>query len=235
DLMAVVDRMCERPYVDSARTGVWGYSYGGFMTSWIIGHTDRFKAAVCGAPCFNLVSMYGTSDIGAVWGVTEWCGTPVDSMEAYRAHSPSTFAHKATTPTLIIHGEADERCPIGQGEEMYTALQVAGCEVEFARYPGGAHAFVRQGPPAQREDVINRVVGWFSSHLSGSASPPRVRERSCRRKPGLTAGARLQTGDSRDATCPPALIAWRPWHKHSNPGFSSCMSWPRPYGSVADW
>lgn len=165
DLMAIVDTMCERPYVDAARTGVYGYSYGGFMTSWTIGHTDRFKAAVCGAPCFNLVSMYGTSDIGAVWGATQWGGTPVDSMEKYRAHSPSTFAHNATTPTLIIHGEADNRCPIGQGEEMYTALQVAGCEVEFARYPGASHLFMRQGPPAQREDVINRVTGWFGSHL----------------------------------------------------------------------
>lgn len=165
DLMAVVDAMCERPYVDETRTGIYGYSYGGFMTSWTIGHTDRFKAAVCGAPVFDLVSMYGTSDITPVWGPTQWGGTPVEEGEWYREHSPSTYAHRATTPTLIIHGESDNRCPIGQGEEMFTALHQAGCEVEFARYPGASHLFLNQGPPAQREDVIARIVGWFAAHL----------------------------------------------------------------------
>jgi dipeptidyl aminopeptidase/acylaminoacyl peptidase len=166
DLMAVVDAMCERPYVDEAHVGVYGYSYGGFMTSWIIGHTDRFEAAVCGAPCFDLVSMYGTSDITPVWGRTQWGGDPVKRPDWYREHSPSTYAHRATTPTLIIHGEADNRCPIGQGEEMFTVLHQGGCEVEFARYPGAAHLFLNQGTPAQREDVITRVAAWFRDHMA---------------------------------------------------------------------
>jgi dipeptidyl aminopeptidase/acylaminoacyl peptidase len=157
--------MCERPYVDETRTGIYGYSYGGFMTSWTIGHTGRFKAAVCGAPVVDLVSMYGTSDITPAWGRTQWGGSPVEEPEWYRKHSPSSYAHRATTPTLIIHGEADNRCPIGQGEEMYTALHQAGCEVEFARYPGASHLFLNQGPPAQREDMIARVAAWFSQHL----------------------------------------------------------------------
>ena len=83
----------------------------------------------------------------------------------YTDHSPSTYAHRARTPTLIIHGEADDRCPIGQGEQMFVALKKAGCEVEFARYPGGSHLFLRVGPPEHRADVLARILGWFKTHL----------------------------------------------------------------------
>jgi dipeptidyl aminopeptidase/acylaminoacyl peptidase len=166
DLMAVVDKALEQPYTDPERTGIWGYSYGGFMTAWTIGHTRRFKAAVCGAPCFDLESMYGTSDISHAWGSYEWGGTPHEASEAFAAHSPSTFAHRATTPTLIMQGEADDRCPIGQGEQMFVALSQAGCEVEFARYPGGAHTMLRVGPPSHRTDFLERLLGWFTTHLT---------------------------------------------------------------------
>lgn len=165
DLMAVLDAVVERPYVDGSRTGIWGYSYGGFMTAWTIGHTRRFKAAVCGAPCFDLESMYGTSDIAHEWGQKQWGGKPHEASEAFAAHSPSTFIHRATTPTLIVQGEADERCPIGQGEQMFVALSQAGCEVEFARYPGGAHAMLRVGPPSHRADFLERLLDWFTRHL----------------------------------------------------------------------
>ena len=165
DLMAVLDAVLERPYADPNRAGIWGYSYGGYMTAWAIGQTDRFKAAVCGAPCFDLESMYGTSDIAHAWGQLQWGGKPHEASEAFAAHSPSTFAHRATTPTLIVQGEADERCPIGQGEQMFVALKQAGCEVEFARYPGGAHAMLRVGPPSHRADFLRRLVGWFTDHL----------------------------------------------------------------------
>jgi dipeptidyl aminopeptidase/acylaminoacyl peptidase len=167
DLMAVLDAVLERPYADRDRTGIWGYSYGGYMTAWAIGHTQRFKAAVCGAPCFDLESMYGTSDISHAWGPLQWGGKPHEASEAFAAQSPSTFAHRARTPTLIVHGEADERCPIGQGEQMFVALKQAGCEVEFARYPGGAHAMLRVGPPSHRADFLERLLGWFTDHLSG--------------------------------------------------------------------
>jgi dipeptidyl aminopeptidase/acylaminoacyl peptidase len=165
DLMAVMDAALEQPYTDRERTGIWGYSYGGFMTAWTIGHTQRFRAAVCGAPCFDLESMYGTSDISHAWGPYEWGGKPHEASEAFAAHSPSTFAHRATTPTLIVQGEADDRCPIGQGEQMFVALKQAGCEVEFARYPGGAHAMLRVGPPSHRADFLQRLLGWFTDHL----------------------------------------------------------------------
>ncbi len=165
DLMAVVDRVLERPYADPQRTGIYGYSYGGYMTAWTIGQTDRFRAAVCGAPCFDLESFYGTSDIGHTFSRLEFGEVPHRAPAWYAAHSPSSFAHRAVTPTLIVHGEADERCPIGQGEQLFVALQEAGCEVEFARYPGGSHLFLRVGPPEHREDFYARVRDWFKHHL----------------------------------------------------------------------
>jgi dipeptidyl aminopeptidase/acylaminoacyl peptidase len=169
DLMAIVDDVLTHPYADASRTGIWGYSYGGYMTAWTIGQTNRFKAAVCGAPCFDLESMYGTSDISHAWGPIEWGGKPHEASEAFAAHSPSTFAHRASTPTLIMQGEADDRCPIGQGEQMFVALKQAGCEAEFARYPGGSHAMLRVAPPSHRADFITRLVGWFSDRLSAPA------------------------------------------------------------------
>jgi dipeptidyl aminopeptidase/acylaminoacyl peptidase len=168
DLMAVLDAVLERPYVDPDRLGVYGFSYGGYMTAWIIGHTDRFRAAVCGAPVFDLESFYGTSDIGHVFGDLQWGGPPgrADAWPANR--SPSNFIHNATTPTLIPHGEADQRCPIGQGEQMYMALRKQGVETEFVRYPGASHLFMTYGPPAHREDYLTRVVAWFDDHLGAS-------------------------------------------------------------------
>lgn len=171
DLMAALDAALERPYADRERTGIWGYSYGGYMTAWAIGQSNRFKAAVCGAPCYDLESMYGTSDISHAWGLFQWGGSPNEASEAFAAHSPSTFAHRTTTPTLIVHGEADDRCPIGQGEQMFVALKQAGCEVEFARYPGGSHAMLRVGPPSHRADFLQRLLGWFTEHLAPTGAP----------------------------------------------------------------
>ncbi|HXU24024.1 MAG TPA: S9 family peptidase, partial [Tepidiformaceae bacterium] len=165
DLMAVVDEALKRPYCDASRTGIWGYSYGGYMTAWTIARNHRFKAAVCGAPCFDLESMFGTSDISHMFGRIQWGGAPHEAREWYATHSPSQFAHNTTTPTLIIQGEADERCPKGQAEQMFVALKTAGCEVEMARYPGGSHLFMRTGPAEHREDVLGRVLGWFQAHL----------------------------------------------------------------------
>ncbi|MGE5596454.1 MAG: S9 family peptidase [Hyphomicrobiales bacterium] len=165
DLMAVVDRMSAEPYVDPDRMGIWGYSYGGYMTAWTIARDHRFRAAVCGAPCFDLESMFGTSDIAHYFGVLQWGGAPHEAKEFYATRSPSQFAHNTRTPTLIIHGEADERCPIGQGEQMFVTLKRAGVDVEFARYPGGSHLFLRVGPPEHREDVLERVLGWFKARL----------------------------------------------------------------------
>jgi dipeptidyl aminopeptidase/acylaminoacyl peptidase len=168
DLMGVLDAATERPYVDCERLGMYGSSYGGYMVAWAIGQTDRFKAAVSRAPVFDLESMYGTSDIGHSWSEAQYGGPPHERPDWYAAHSPSTFAHRATTPTLIIHGEEDERCPIGQGEQMFVALSKAGCETELVRYPGGSHLFFRPGGvPEHRIDFFERVLGWLQERLGG--------------------------------------------------------------------
>ncbi len=167
DLLAILAEVESRPYVDESRTGIYGYSYGGYMTSWAIGQTDRFKAAVCGAPVFNMKSFYGTSDIGHVFGETQWGGSPLDETVAafMEDRSPSEHIQKAVTPTLIVHGEADDRCPIGQGEEMFVALLKAGVDVEFVRYPGGSHLMLRGGPVQHRVDYYTRVLTWMQKHL----------------------------------------------------------------------
>jgi dipeptidyl aminopeptidase/acylaminoacyl peptidase len=168
DLMAVLDAAVARPYVDRERLGMYGSSYGGYMVAWTVGQTSRFKAAVSRAPIFDLESTYGTSDIGHSWCEAQYGGPPHARRDWYAAHSPSTFAHQATTPTLVIHGEEDERCPIGQGEQMYVALSKAGCETEFVRYPGGSHLFFRPGGvPEHRVDFFERVLGWLRDRLGG--------------------------------------------------------------------
>jgi dipeptidyl aminopeptidase/acylaminoacyl peptidase len=165
DLMAMLDRVLERPYADAARTGASGYSYGGYMTAWIVGQTDRFKAVFCGAPVFDLESQWGTADIDHAAGEREFFGEPHEHPEWYAKHSPSTYAHRATSPTLLMQGEADNRCPLGQAEQMFVALKKAGCEVEFVRYPGMSHGFRRTGPPLYQEDSLRRILGWFKHYL----------------------------------------------------------------------
>ena len=165
DLMAAVDAVVSRPYVDATRLGVHGYSYGGFMSSWIIGHTSRFKAAVVGAPCIDLPSMYGTSDIGVSFGEVQWRGTRWEAMAQAVERSPLTYAPAVETPVLLLHGEADLRCPIEQGEQYFVALKRHGKEVEFVRFPDCSHLFLRVGHPKMREEYLRRMLAWFQDYL----------------------------------------------------------------------
>jgi dipeptidyl aminopeptidase/acylaminoacyl peptidase len=170
DLQELLDHViASNPAIDGGRSGAVGYSYGGYMTSWALGHTDRFKAIVCGAPCFDLESFFGTSDIGHTFTPSQNGGTPWERREQLAAQSPSTFIHNAVTPTLIVHGEADERCPIGQGEQLFVSLKKLGVETEFARYPGGFHGFVTNGEPTHRLDYYERSLGWFKKYLGDPA------------------------------------------------------------------
>ena len=166
DLMAAVDSVCQRPYVDQQRLGIHGYSYGGFMTSWTIGHSRRFGAAVVGAPCTNLYTMYGTSDIGISFGEPQWGWSAEESPEKLLARSPISYAAKVTTPVLLLHGEADARCPVGQSEEYFVALRRLGKKVEFARFPESNHSFPRTGHPRMREEYMSRMLNWFHRWLS---------------------------------------------------------------------
>ncbi|HLZ69030.1 MAG TPA: S9 family peptidase [Dehalococcoidia bacterium] len=169
DLMAGVDWAIARGIADPQRTAVTGYSYGGFMTSWVVGHTDRFKAAVCGAPVGDLPSFYGESDIGTTFGAYEHGGPVWERWDAYRERSPLTYIANCTTPFLLLHWEGDLRCPIGQGESLFAVLRRLRREVEFVRYPGGFHTYVTHAP-SQRVDAVQRTGDWFGRWL-GAAQP----------------------------------------------------------------
>ena len=166
DLMAALDHVCQRDYVDTQRLGIHGYSYGGYMTGWAIGHTGRFGAAVIGAPCTNLYTMYGTSDIGVSFGEPQWGGSVMETPEKLLARSPITYAKNVTAPTLLLHGEADARCPVAQSEEYFVALKRLGKTVEFVRFPNSNHAFPRTGHPRMREEYLSRLLAWFEDWLS---------------------------------------------------------------------
>ena len=165
DLMAVLDAVLERPYADRDRTGIWGYSYGGYMTAWTLGQTDRFKAAICGAPRFDNASAYGSCDDGPMLSGYQMGGTPWEQRERFVERSPATRAHLIRTPTLLIHGEADDRCPLNQGEQFFNTLLEVGCETEFVRYPNCSHGFISDGPPEYRADVLTRQLAWFRHYL----------------------------------------------------------------------
>ncbi len=166
DLMAGVDLLCERPYVDADRLGVHGYSYGGFMSSWVVGHDHRFKAAVIGAPCINLHSMYGTSDIGVSFGENQWQGSVLENVEALVERSPLTYASEVQTPVLLMHGEEDYRCPIEQAEQFFVALKRQGKTVEFVRFPKSSHGFRRSGHPVLHVEYLDRMLSWLERYCS---------------------------------------------------------------------
>ncbi len=163
--LAAVDALVAEGIADARRLAVAGYSYGGFMTSWTITHTDRFKAAVVGAPVVNLESIHGTSDIGMWFTSWEMRGDIAGQRDTYRRLSPINYVDRVTTPTLVVHGEADDRCPIGQGEELFIGLLAAGrVPTEFVRYPGASHLFLGNGRPSHRLDVNRRVIAWLEKY-----------------------------------------------------------------------
>ena len=165
DIMAAVELVSSRSYVDQRRLGITGYSYGGYMTAWAVGQDDRFNAAVVGAPCTDLTSMYGTSDIGVSFGEIEWGGTRQKGLNEYLKHSPITYADRVNTPVLLLHGEQDLRCPISQSEQYFVALRRAGVHVEFVRFPGCSHGFLRSGPVGMRREYFTRMLDWFNRYL----------------------------------------------------------------------
>jgi dipeptidyl aminopeptidase/acylaminoacyl peptidase len=139
---------------------VTGGSYGGFMTSWIVGHTDRFRAATAVAAVIDQTSMTLTTEISE-FSMFNMGGTPWERATEYETRSPLTYLPAVRTPVLVIHWEGDLRVPIGQGEELYTGLRVLGKEAEFVRYPGGFH-IVRT--PSQAVDFATRILGWNRQH-----------------------------------------------------------------------
>jgi len=159
--MAGVDHLIAQGIVDENRMAVMGWSYGGFMTSWIVTHTHRFKAAVIGAAVTNLWSFTGTADIPGFLP-DYFQAEPWENFETYRAHSPMTYVKGVKTPSLILHGEADDRVPVTQGYELYNALKRQGVKTQMVVYPRTPH-----GPrePKFLLDLMHRHLDWTAQHL----------------------------------------------------------------------
>ncbi len=164
DCMKVADWISSRSYVDRKRVGLTGGSYGGYMTNWMVSHTDRFRAAVTQRSVYNMESMFGTSDVGYLFE-WEFGGNPWRNVKALRRQSPYTFAKNIRTPLLIEHEEQDYRCPIEQGEQLFTALKLLGREVEMVRFEGESHGLSRGGRPQNRAERLRRIKGWFDKHM----------------------------------------------------------------------
>ena len=165
DILGGLDAILALGYVDENRVGITGGSYGGYLTNWIIGHSDRFRAAVTQRCVSNFMSMYGTSDIGFDFGEYEWGGTPWANPDRLMKHSPITYVDRIETPLLIIHNEGDLRCPIEQAEQLFVALKRQGKEVAFVRIPEEDHNLSRTGKPSRRLARLHHLIGWFDSHL----------------------------------------------------------------------
>ena len=165
DLMAGVDHALGLGWVDPKRLYVTGGSYGGFMTNWIVGHTDRFRAAVTQRSISNNVSAFGTSDIGwHFWQFEMGDATPWRDGQKLVDRSPLTYVEDVTTPLLILHAEKDYRCPIEQAEQLFVALKVLGREAALVRYQEDTHELTRGGRPRNRIDHARRIADWFDAH-----------------------------------------------------------------------
>lgn len=160
DLLAGVDYAIERGLLDPNRLALGGLSGGGNLTCWIVGQTDRFKAAIPENPVTNWVSFYGVSDIGPWFSVEELGGHPHEIPEIYRRCSPITYAHRCTTPTLLVQGESDHRCPPEQSEQFYAVLKASGCPVEMLRLPGSPHGGAITGAPVLRRAQNAALLEW---------------------------------------------------------------------------
>ena len=161
DSMDGLDLLVSRGIADSDHLGVGGWSYGGFMTSWTITHTDRFKAAVVGAAVTDLFTMATTSDIDPSY-LDGYYGSLRPNVKLYDDHSPVRFLEHCHTPALVIHGEADVRVPISQGEEFYYGLRFLGGETQMVRYPREPHIFQEM---EHQRDSLERMLRWYDSHL----------------------------------------------------------------------
>jgi dipeptidyl aminopeptidase/acylaminoacyl peptidase len=165
DVMAAIDTALERyEFLDPERLGVIGGSYGGYLTSWIVGHTNRFKAACSERAVNNFVSAYGSSDV--FWHFAGVFGSDLyEDFQAWVDRSPTTYAASIETPLLVMHSESDLRCAIEQAEHLFITLRVAGKETEFVRFPAESHELSRSGSPAHRVMRFEILLEWFDRYL----------------------------------------------------------------------
>ncbi|MDR3979296.1 MAG: S9 family peptidase [Oscillospiraceae bacterium] len=165
DLMAFCDAaLAKYPEMDADNLFETGGSYGGFMTNWIIGHTDRFRACASQRSISNWTSFYGVSDIGPDFSEDQ-CGSTIwPDVEKFWWHSPMKYADKVKTPTLFLHSLEDYRCPVDQGYQMYSALIAHGVESRLVLFRGENHELSRSGKPKHRIRRLNEITGWFEQH-----------------------------------------------------------------------
>jgi len=172
DLMEGLDYVIKNfSFIDEKRLGVAGGSYGGFMTNWIIGHTERFKAAVSQRSISNWISFYGTSDIGYYFAEDQIGGDlgndlwKDDLVQVYWDRSPLKYAYRVKTPTLLLHSDEDYRCWIDQAYQMFTALKLYGVQTKLVIFHKENHDLSRKGKPKNRIERLNQIISWFKTYL----------------------------------------------------------------------
>ncbi len=165
DVMDWADYVAKLPYIDPERMGVTGGSYGGYMTTLIIGRTDRFKAAVAQRVVSNFLSFYGSSDLN--FGLENLAGTPPpwEDVATNWAQSPISAIGNAKTPTLVVHSENDYRCDQEQGEQVFIALRRLGVDTELLLLPGESHGVSRGGRTDRRIARLEAMLEWFEKYL----------------------------------------------------------------------
>ncbi len=165
DIMKGIETVLkENDWIDNNRLGVTGGSYGGFMTNWIVGHTDQFKVAVTQRSISNWISFFGVSDIG--YYLSDWqIEADMLNVEKLWEHSPLKYVSDINTPLLILHSESDFRCPIEQAEQLYISLKSIGKVTEFVRFPAADHNLSRSGTPNLRIERLNEILDWFKKYL----------------------------------------------------------------------
>lgn len=164
DLIEPLEQLVSEGVADPDRLAVAGYSYGGFMTCQLTSRSDRFAAAVAGGLLCDAVSFAGTSDDGHHVASLEFGALPHEDRDKLRAQSPLERVEHVRTPTLILHGLADDLCPVSQAEQWFTALRQTGVPSQMVLYPGGSHLFIISGRPSHREDYGRRIVDWVREH-----------------------------------------------------------------------
>jgi len=162
DIMDGVDFLIDQKIADATRLGIGGWSYGGFMTSWAVTQTNRFKAAVVGAAVTNLFSFNGTTDITPGFLRSYFLDIPSRRRVPYDNHSAMTFLKNCKTPSLVLHGQADDRVPVSQGFEFYSGLKALGVETEMVVYPREPHALKER---AHQIDLLQRILAWYDKYL----------------------------------------------------------------------